>query len=296
MRLKHPLTAAVFAFVTAIAVAGITVPAQAVTAGPVTFQFRTLLDASPVGGSAVTPLRIIYQYDPGLSPGSGPFGSSGDGTYESYGPLNKMIVELGDQCVAVSGNGTSTTVFNNAGGTEDSFDIRADGAAVDGKTLYKRSIRFMGFLLVDGGGTMLNSTALPTSPVFVEESDFQQTSVEVVDSSGVRTSLEASAPYFLTSYDPVGYIGAVIDQINDEIPTGGQVTTDLKTKLIAPLQRASKLLADGLLVKKNNANARGSLDDFIKLVHSNRNRLGASNADSLTSNAQAIIAVLPACT
>lgn len=293
MRLKLSFGAAALSVATLVALAGISAPAHAVTGdAPVTLQFRTSLNASQVGGSTVTPFRIIYQYSPDLAPGSGPFGSSDDGTYDSYGPLNKMIVELGDQCLALSGDGTSTTVFNNSSGsgTEDSIDVRADGAAVAGKAFYGHNLQFLRFLLVDEGGTMFSSTALPTSPLFADQSDYQQTEVDLLLTGDDSAFLVDSGPYSLNTYDPVSLIGAIIDEIN-----GSQVTADLKTKLKDPLQHASTLLVNGLLTQKNNVQARAALDDFIKLVHSNRNKLGATTADSLTFDAQNVRAQLPAC-
>ncbi|MBB6404741.1 hypothetical protein HNP00_002057 [Arthrobacter sp. AZCC_0090] len=57
----------------------------------------------------------IYQFNPDLAPGSGPFGPSDHDA--SYGPLDRLIVEVGDQCTGMSGPGMVITVFNDAGTT-----------------------------------------------------------------------------------------------------------------------------------------------------------------------------------
>lgn len=262
-------------------------PAATVTS----FVFKTTVDASSVGGSSTTPLRITVQFSPDLAPGSGPFGSSGDGTFESYGPLNHYIIEVAGQCAGMSGAGTGATVFNNAGPNEDSFDARADGQALAGKTLFGRTIRLTRFLLVDSSGTMFDSTALPTSAAFADASDFQQTLVELVNADGSRTRLQATdAPYQLFDFDPQADIAAIIDDVN-----AAPVTTALKSKLNEPLQRAGALVG-GLLIQKNLVKARGELEDFIKLVRTNRNKIGNPAAADLMANAGAIIAELPACT
>lgn len=176
-----------------------------------TFQFRTTVDASERGGDTATPLKVTYQFDPSLLPGTGPFGSSEDGTYESYGPMKDFILELGTECVAVRGDGTGITVFNNGGGTEGAYDVRADVPATTGTTVMGLNFRFMRFLLADSYGTMFDSVALPVQQ-FANASDFQQTTIELRASGGQRFRLNAGdAPYVLDGTGFPSYIGALLD-------------------------------------------------------------------------------------
>lgn len=198
---------------------------------------------------------VTFQFSPDLAPGSGPFGSSSDGTFESCGPVEKMIIEVGRQCLATGGDGTGITVFNSA--DEDSFDVRADIPAVVGKQLFGLNLRFFRFLLLDPAATMFDSTALPASPQFAEASDFQQNSIDLIDANGVRTRLvPGGAPYALRNFSPQEDIAALIDLVN-----GSQASGAIKAKLNTPLQQASTLLS-GVLEPKNVVKAKGRARGF----------------------------------
>jgi hypothetical protein len=82
-------------------------------AAPLTFQFATTIDATPVGGSATAPLTVIYTFDSALADGSGP-GNPVSPTLGSYGPLT-MQIQIGGQTISATGGGIS--VFDNAGTT-----------------------------------------------------------------------------------------------------------------------------------------------------------------------------------
>lgn len=289
---KKSIAASIFAITTALSLAGIIAPAGAAAAPPVTsFQFTTTVDATTVGGDAAAPLRILYQYNPDLAAGSGPIGAGE--TFASYGPLEKVIVEVGDQCVSFSGDGTGITVFNNAGTTfvEDSYDVRADVPATVGKQLFGLDFTFTRFLLVDSAATMFTSTALPTSPAFADEADFQQTVIELADPvTGEGSSLHAGdAPYALTTFDPPAQIGAILDDVR-----ALQVRGSLIQQLAAPLEDARAQLA-GTLTQKNLNKGVQQLQRFINLVNANRRTLGGATADSLVAFARETIDSLPAC-
>ncbi|MFJ4284096.1 hypothetical protein ACIPY0_00455 [Paenarthrobacter nicotinovorans] len=257
----------------------------------VTFQFKTKVDASQLGGDTATPLRVTYQFAPPLLPGTGPFGSSGDGTYESYGPFKEFILELGQECVAVRGDGTGITVFNNSGGgTEDAYDVRGDVPATTGTTLMGLNFRFMRFLLLDSDGTMFDSVSLPVQQ-FSTAAAFQQTTIELRNLGGQRFRLNAGdAPYVLDQADLPSYISALSDEVNGAT----QLTPALKAKLLEPLQRANTLL-DGVLDQKDVTKARGALEDFIKLVQTNRNKIGQTSVGFWTPSAEEIAARIPRC-
>lgn len=291
---KKSVTASIFAITTALSLVGIIAPAGAAAPPPVTsFQFTTTVDATSVGGDAAAPLRILYQFNPDLAPGSGPFGSSGNGTFESYGPLEKVIVEVGDQCVSFSGGGTGISVFNDAGTTfvEDSYDVRAFGSATVGKQLFGLDFTFTRFLLGDSDRTMFTSTALPTSPAFAAEADFQQTQIDLVDPvTGEESSLHAGdAPFALSTFDPPADILDILDDVR-----ALQVRGSLIKQLAAPLEDARTLLA-GTLTQKNLDKGVQKLQQFITLVSANRKALGDATADSLKSSAIQTIESLPAC-
>ncbi|MFJ4264597.1 hypothetical protein ACIPYU_19325 [Paenarthrobacter nicotinovorans] len=292
MLLKGRILGLTFSTVVVLACTGVGQVAYADTSSDavVTYQFRTTVDASQLGGATVTPMKVTYQFDPSLPPGSGPFGSSEDGTYESYGPVKEFILELGQECVAVRGDGTGITVFNNASGTEDSYDVRADVPATTGTTLMGLNLRFLRFLLADTDGTMFDSVALPVQQ-FADASDFQQTTIELRASTGQRFRLNAGdSPYALDQPSFPGYFSALIDEVNGAT----QLTPTLKAKLLEPLQRAKTLL-DGTLVQKDVTKARGALEEFIKLVQTNRNKIGQTSVGFWTSSAEEIGGRVPRC-
>lgn len=68
------------------------------------------------------------------------------------------------------------------------------GPAVADKTLFNGTIRFFRFLLVDVEGTMFSDTSLPANPIFADQSDFQQTSIDLVAANGERTQLDPVRP------------------------------------------------------------------------------------------------------
>lgn len=256
----------------------------------VSFQFTTYVDATAVGGSPTTPLRITYQFDPALAPGSGGFGA-GD-NFASYGPLESMILEVGTECVAVRGDGTDITVFDDAGTTfvEDSYVVSAGGASLAGRTLFGGPLESFRILLADNERTMFSDTSLPTSNAFAEVADYQQTSVELTDPKKRSIYLDAGdAPFQLSSIDLSGNIAELIGDVK-ALPTSSIVIE----KLVAPLEKA-RTLTEGTLTQKSVKQAREALDEFRKLVRTNRNSLGQPAADQLTSSSQAISDQIPAC-
>lgn len=283
--LRTPAAAAVSLLVLATLSAGFSAPAQA--ADTISFQFTTFIDATSVGGNQATPLHITYQFSPDLAPGSGPFGESGDGTYSSYGPLQKVIIEVGDQCVATSGDGTGITVFN-AGTTfvEDSYDVRAEGAATAGKTLYGMNIDLARFLLVDNEGTMFSSTALPTSQDFFFEADFQQTDFYLIDSNRRTHHLFGGGPFQFGTYDPALRLEGIQVGVGALTLNAG-VKASLQNKL-------SK--AGGYISSNNNTKAEQELRAFIAQVSAlSGKEIPVPFATRLIGKAEGLIDQLPAC-
>jgi hypothetical protein len=168
---------------------------------PVTFQFSTTVDATPLGGGPATPLIATYTFDSDLPNGSGPTGPV-DSTCGSYGTLF-MQIQLGNEIVTASGGGIS--VFNDAGTTfvEDSYDVRPDDGIFSGQLL-GHDITFFRFLIVDLDRTMFSSTALPLMPGFATSGDYQQTEIQFADGSylGVEeffdTPSDQRVPFTLT--------------------------------------------------------------------------------------------------
>lgn len=277
-----------------LAAALLAVPAVPAWAEPsYTFEFKTTVDTSSVGGSTTAPLRITYMYDLDLPPGSGPFGSSEDGTYDSYAPFPRMTVEVGTECVALSGNGTSTTVFNNAGpnANEDSFDVRAEDDAVVGKQFFGLNLRFVRFFLADNEGTMFSDTSLPNSPLFADASDFQQTTIELIDPSNNRlTRLDpGDAPYFLDIFNPVPDISALRATVEETT-----IHAPLKKELLGYLDAATSFVSDSNIT--NYDKATNKLKDFIKLVKKERGKkIPTNTADEWATTAQTIIDSFPKC-
>lgn len=268
-----------------------TAPPSTAATTLVSFQFTTYVDATAVGGSPTTPLRITYQFDPALAPGSGGFGA-GD-NFASYGPLESMILEVGTECVAVRGDGTDITVFDDAGTTivEDSYVVSAGEASLAGRTLFGGPLESFRILLADNERTMFSDTSLPTSNAFAEVADYQQTSVALRNPvNNRRIFLDAGdAPFQLSSIDLSGNIAELIGDVK-ALPTSSIVIE----KLVAPLEKA-RTLTEGTLTQKSVKQAREALDEFRKLVRTNRNSLGQPAADQLTSSSQAISDQIPAC-
>jgi hypothetical protein len=267
---------------------GVTPPSTAAS-NLVSFEFTTHVDATSVGGSDMTPLRIIYQFDPALAPGTG--GTETSETNASYGPAAAIILELGTECAGTRGGGTELGVFNDAGPIEDSYDVRAEGSAVAGKTLFGETLYFFRILLVDSDATMFSDTTLPLTTTFAQEADFQQT--EIVLSIGrddqIRIAASEETPFQLQSFDLSGSISGLIDDVK-ALP----VSSSVIQKLIAPLERARTLL-QGALTQKAVTQASEALDEFRKVVQNNRTRLGQETVNQLTSSSMEISSRIPDC-
>ena len=283
-------SASVFAILTALSLAGISAPTGAAAAPQVTtFQFRTAVDATSVGGDADAQLRIIYQFNPDLAP------TQSEATFASYGPLEKIIVEVGGQCASFSGGGTEISVFDNAGTSvvEDSWVVQASTPATEGKQLFGHDFIFTRVRLFDPDTTMFTSTALPTSPGFADEAEIQKTLIVLADPANPDSekSLQAvdTSPFFLGTFDPPRKIGSILDQVRTL-----QVRDSLIKQLAAPLEDARALLT-GTFTQRNLDKGEQKLQQFINLVNANRRTLGDATANSLVSAARGTIESLPAC-
>jgi hypothetical protein len=270
--------------------------AQPATAASSTlsFELTTVVDATAVGGAEVTPLRVIYQFHPELAPGSGYFGA--EETFATYGPLEKVIVQVGKECVALpglSGNDTFIGVFDNAGTTfiEDSYAVFAWQAAVAGQTLLRQNLEEFRAVLIDEQATMFSDTSLPTSEEFAASADILQialilrhprTNEQAILSSGL-------APFQLFRYDLTRLVNDAITDIR-ALP----VSSDLIAALVTPLERA-RTLVEGNLTQKNINQARGALEEFSKVAQTNRNELGKEAAENLKVQAEVIALAFPAC-
>ena len=252
----------------------------------VEFQYTTTIDATPAGGAPDAPVRITYRFDTGLAPGGEP-----SETFAAYGPLNRVIVQIGDQCVALSGAGTEITVFNDAGNTpEDSYDVRADAPATTGKSLFGLEFRFFRFLLVDPGATMFADTSLPSTPAFAAGAGFQQIQFNLMDGRR-RVNLAATdvAPGELRSFDPLAAIASIRAQVQATNLNHGH-----KTALQNPLEKAAGYLSDGK--KADAGKAIKELQKFTSHVLAlPGSAISESDRANLTRAARATIASLPTC-
>jgi hypothetical protein len=256
----------------------------------ITMQLTTTIDASPAGGSSTAPLRIRYTFDPTLVAGSGPFGA-GD-TFASYAPVQKITIELGDQCAATGGTGTYILVLDDAGDPPiDAYTVAADvldGGVFTGKLLGKE-ISFFRILLVDRQADMFNDTSLPLSADFAASSDEQHTEVWLANPPSdlpIRLSTPPTG-YVLTVVDPVAEIEETRDLvIAAHLPYG------LEASLLVQLEIAQAWLEDGF--PANNHRARSRLETFIALVNAQSGKkIPTATAVKLVAQANAAISQLP---
>jgi hypothetical protein len=240
-----------------------------------------------VGGSAVTPVSVIAEYSSDLTQ------SQGDDHFAEYGPLLKLIVELGDECAALSGDGTFARVLNDGGGDGlvDSFDLVAQEPAGTGKTLFGREIDFVQFLLGDNDGTMFSSTALPTSVDFAESADFSQSLIGLIDPVGGRTVLlfNESGSVRFSVYDPAGALAAIQANL-----AGFQMNAGVKVSLQNKLRKAGDYING--TSSNSNAKAEQELQAFIAQVQAlSGQAIATRDANRLISGATKLINQLPAC-
>jgi hypothetical protein len=263
---------------------------SAASAEPVSFQYRTTVDATDVGGEPLTPVRLIYTFDSNLAPGSG-FTGSGP-IFSGYGPLSGVVLEVGNRCVRVSGPGTAISVFNDAGfdPVTDSYDVRADtsaGAVVSGP-LFNLTLTFFRFLLVDNDSTMFTSTALPLTPDFAALAELQHVELRLMDPVTLAVfSLVADSGFQLSFHRPVESLQALLattEALN--------IQAGLKKELTKRLQAALNDLNDGSPSKIHHASSQ--LSEYIHLVEAQRGKkIPAATADQLTADARSVIDQLP---
>lgn len=165
--------------------AALAVPDYALAADARTFVYRTLIDATPVGGEPNTPLKVTYsfpanlvadpvadEYDPHLQ-----FGAT-------YLPIT-LTIEIDGQSVEATEE-TSINVMNDGG--LDAYDVRVanfdilyGGPGVVDGTLYGMEVSFFYFQVIDSTGTMLQNAHLPLSANFASRADRSATGIELFD-------------------------------------------------------------------------------------------------------------------
>lgn len=265
---------------------GFSAPAHAVDPSILEFQYTTRIDATPLGGAANTRVNITYRFDRALAPGQQ------SDTLAAYGPLDRVIVQIGDQCVALSGPGTEINVLNNAGNepVQDSYDVRADIPATTGTSMFGLDFQFFRFLLYDTEAAMFTDTSLPLTPGFADAAVFEQIQFDFLRNRRVVSLASTdSAPGALRVFDPVTDIGFIKDQVNVT-----NVSTGVKTALLAPLDKAIDYLSDDKT--SNDAMAAKEIQKFRALVNAlPSNIISTSDVVILTRFADKRIASLPTC-
>lgn len=249
------------------------------------------MDTTEVGGGPYTPLRITYQFDPSLAPGSG---ASGSGErYTSYGPLDRTVIEISGQCVVVSGSGTEIIVFNNAGTTfvEDSYAVTAASPATTGKTLFGLDLDLVLFVLIDPDRTMFTDTSLPTNVQFAQDAEGQQTSILLADPASGRDKLLFSDFPFaqLLAYSPDEIMAGLSEKIGSLHLNPG-ISNSLTTTLSKVVGYSSGSST------KDRQKAKQELQRFINQVSGLQgNVIKDADANSLIGSASKWIDTMPAC-
>lgn len=277
----------------------IPMPAAAQAAPPSTpepyaeFDYFTYLDARQAGGEESTPVRVLFRYDLDLAPGSGPLGPTQDGTFGSYAPLSRFILEVGNECISMSGEGAAATVFNDAGTTavEDSFTFRAEAPATNGEQLLGLRLHSALFNIIDTQKTMFDGTSLPTGPEPFQGKN-QQASIELARPDGSRLTLPSTLNQVLsmTRFDPAGAIGGIEEAVALHVKD-----PSLNTTLIATLNTARGYVTDTSLA--NDAQAEQTLTTFANQVRAAQEakKITQEAADALLSTANVVGDYLPSC-
>ena len=144
----------------------------------ITFQYRSTLDATLVGGSEQEPLTVIYSFDSRLQAGSGPLGNNSP-FLSSYGPI-EIIIELGGDTVTASGPHTGITVFSSISAQRaDRYELRATSLT---GSLFARNVDFFCLLLTGEGEEMFADLRLPLTPRFAESATSSRVSLKLMDS------------------------------------------------------------------------------------------------------------------
>lgn len=152
-------------------------------AAPLTFQFDTTIDTSPLGGAVATPLTVTYTFDPAL------MGPPDGGT---YGPLSFLQLRLGNE--TVSGFELATIWVSDSPEGPDSYTIYAT-LPLTSVDFFGTTLRYFGISMEDPDGTMFSSGALPLSASFATAADFQQTLLQFDQES---LAADPQTPFTLT--------------------------------------------------------------------------------------------------
>lgn len=240
---------------------GFSAPARAATDPLITFQYTTTIDTTDVGGAPDTPLTLTYRFDPNLPSGSG--GGSPEIGFSDYGPLDRVILRIGDQCLAQSATG-AISIYDgpNSLFVEDAYVAALNPAPSSGTKLFGLDLRLAQLVLVDFNGTMFNNTALPTTTNFAAAAQEQQTTILLFNPGTRRfVSLFAGgAPGTLEAIDPVARIADIQTRLLAENLNNG-----IQTALQNPLKKASEYLNDA--TTSNDGNAIKELQKFIDQVN-----------------------------
>jgi hypothetical protein len=298
MARRHLIAAWIFALTNVFAFTGLSAPAHAAPVPPpdpslIAFQLTTTIDTTSVGGGPDTPMRIIYRFNPTLAPGSG--GNLSE-TAADYGPLERVIVEVGDQCAAMSGPGTSIAVFNNAGTTvvEDSYAVTAStpfGSPRPPK-LFGLDIKLVQFVLVDNERTMFSNTSLPTTFAFGDQADAVQLTLLLFNPTTQRvvSLIESDAPFQLSPY----FVQVPVEALRDAL-SELTLSTGVRNALNGPLDKAIGYL--NTFTRDSLQKAAKEFELFIKQVEAHRNKgIDTTTADGLIAFTRQVTAdILPKC-
>lgn len=297
MARRHAIAAWIFALTTVFAFAGLSAPAHAAPAPAadpplIAFKLTTTIDTTSVGGGPDTPARIIYRFSPTLAPGSG--GNLSE-TVADYGPLERVIIEVGDQCAATSGPGTAIAVFNDAGTTviEDSYAVIAAKDAGDTSAmLFGLNLRAVVLVLVDNEGTMFSDTSLPTTVAFADQAEKEQLSMLLFNPTTHRfvSLFSGDAPFQLSRYSVQVPVEALRDRLSELT-----LSTGVRAALNQPLDKASGYL--NAFTQDSLQKAAKEFELFIKQVEAHRNKgIDTATADNLIELTRLSTAeILPRC-
>jgi hypothetical protein len=273
---RSRLRRAALALGVALLLGGAAAPAQARI---ITFQFRTTVDATQVGGGPNEPLIATYAFDSQLPDGSGPFAI--DDKSGSYGPI-RMVLQVGDQSVTSATGGITVINDSSSINTEDSYDVRisADLGDIQG-AIFGYQVVFFRFLLVDEDGTMFSGTGLPLSAAFAARAQFIELEVDLYDpvtGDNFGIGLLGGAPFTLVELNA----GCILGDLQADLGEL-QIQRGLAQSLQAKLTAAAQALTEMNRAAEKAADHIGS---FIREVEEERGEeIAETDADDLLADA-----------
>lgn len=242
----------------------------ALHADVVVFQYRTTIDASPIGGPASAPLVVTYAFD---STAQG----IGSTRTVSYPTINTMI-QVADQTVIAPGPSADILVSTQGGPlSEQLYQIYVPEprTAVAG-TLFGWEVFLFDFGLIAEAGLMFDSPALPVSPAFSEVAQYTRASISlfhpatndftylaILDTADTPPTQRTPFSLTILSSDPATQIADLSTEVLD-LNLSSDIQAGLLDKLASGLQALAK---NG----KNSAKtAANNIHSFINGVNAHR--------------------------